>query len=295
KEEVRQQQENSPYAKTLLLDWPAVAYSSWEYAHSMYGSMEDLSNAPVQAFVDFFKKYYVPNNATLVICGDFEPRRARALVEKYYGPLQAGPEIPRTFPQEAKQTEAVYRTVSDPLAPTPLALISFDIPPPQTPDHDALELLATVLTGGASARLNKLLIDDKKLASTVMMQPGFPWATYGPSQMVSLLIASKDSKLEDLRAAFWTELEKIQKEGVSSQEISRARSKLYKRHIDGLGNTLYKAGQLATYEAFFGGAEKFTDDLRRFDKVTAADLKRVATQYLGKPASVTFDILPGKT
>ena len=295
KEEVRQQQENSPYAKTLLLDWPAVAYSSWEYAHSMYGSMEDLSNAPVQAFVDFFKKYYVPNNATLVICGDFDPKRARALVERYYGPLQAGPEIPRTFPQEAKQTEAVYRTVSDPLAPTPLALISYDIPPPQTPDHDALELLATVLTGGASARLNKLLIDDKKLASTVVMQPGFPWATYGPSQMVSLLIASKDSKLDDLRAAYWSELEKIQKEGVTPQEISRARSKLYKRHIDGLGNTLYKAGQLATYEAFFGGAEKFTDDLRRFDKVTAADLKRVANEYLGKPASVTFDILPGKT
>ena len=295
KEEVRQQQENSPYAKTLLLDWPAVAYSSWEYAHSMYGSMEDLSNAPVQAFVDFFKKYYVPNNATLVICGDFDPKQARALIEKYYGPLQPGPEIPRTFPVEAKQTEAVYRSVADPLAPTPLALISYDIPSPQTPDHDALELLAMVLTGGASARLNKLLIDDKKLASTVLMQPGFPWATYGPSQLVSLLIASKDSKLEDLRAAYWSEIEKVQKDGVTAQEIARARSKLYKRHIDGLGNTLYKAGQLATYEAFFGGAEKFTDDLRRFDKITAADLKRVATQYLSKPASVTFDILPAKT
>ncbi len=279
----------------MLLDWPALAYSSWEYAHSMYGSMEDLSNAPVQAFVDFFKKYYIPNNATLVICGDFDPTQARALVEKYYGPLQAGPEIARTFPVEAKQTEAVYKTVADPLAPTPLALVSFDIPPPQTPDHDALELLATILTSGASARLPKLLIDDKKLASMVMMQPGFPWTTYGPSQMVAMLIASKDSKLEDLRAAFWAELEKVQKEGVSAQEIARARSKLYKQHIDGLDNTLYKAGELATYEAFFGGAEKFTDDLVRFDKITAADLKRVATQYLAKTASVTFDILPAKT
>ena len=83
----------------------------------------------MQVFVDFFKKYYVPNNATLVICGDFDPKYARTSIEKYYGPLRAGPEIPRTFPPEAKQTEAVYRTVSDPLAPTPLALISFDIPP----------------------------------------------------------------------------------------------------------------------------------------------------------------------
>jgi zinc protease len=114
KEEVRQQQENSPYAKVLMLDWPSVAYSSWEYAHSMYGSMEDLSNAPVQAFVDFFKKYYVPNNATLVICGDFEPKQARALVEKYYGPLQAGAALPKGYPQEAVQKEAVYREVEGP-------------------------------------------------------------------------------------------------------------------------------------------------------------------------------------
>ncbi len=295
KEEVRQQQENSPYARTLLLDWPAAAYSSWEYAHSMYGSMEDLSSAPVQAFVDFFKKYYVPNNATLVICGDFEPGRARALVERYYGPLQAGPELPRGYPEEATQTAAVYREVQDPLAPTPMALISFDIPPPQTPDHTALELLSTVLSSGASARLPRVLVDDKKLASMVMMQPGFPWATYGPSQLVGLLIASKDTRLPELRAAYWAEIERVQKEGVTAAEIARAKSKLYKQHIDTLGSTMYKAQQLATHETFFAGAEKFAEDIKRFDRVTAADLKRVAGKYLSRSASVTFDIVPGKT
>ena len=295
KEEVRQQQENSPYAKTLMLDWPSVAYSSWEYAHSMYGSMEDLSGAPVQAFVDFFKKYYVPNNATLVICGDFDPKQARALVEKYYGPLKPGAELPRGYPQESVQKEAVYREVQDPLAPTPLALISFDIPAPQTADHTALELLSAVLTSGASARLTKLLVDDKKLASMVMLQPGFPWTTYGPSQLVGLLIASKDTKLADLRAAFWAELERVKKDGVTAAEISRARSKLYKQHVDTLGDTMFKAAQLATYESFFGGAEKFSDDLKRFDSVGPADLKRVANQYLGQASSVTFDIVPAKT
>lgn len=294
-EEVRQQQENSPYAKVLMLDWPAVAYSSWEYAHSMYGSMEDLQNAPVQAFVDFFKRYYVPNNATLVLCGDFEPKQARALIERYYGGLAPGAELPRGFPQEETQTAAVYKQVEDPLAPTPLALISFDIPPPRSPDHDALELLATVLTSGASSRLPRLLVDDKKLASMALMQPGFPWTTYGPSQMVALLIASKDTKLADLRAAFWAELEQVRKDGVTPAEIARARSKLYKQHIDTLGSTMYKAMQLATYEAFFGGAEKFAGDLKRFDKLGPADLKRVAVQYLGEPSSVTFDIVPGKS
>jgi zinc protease len=294
KEEVRQQQENSPYARTILLDWPATAYSSWEYAHSLYGSMEDLSSAPVQAFVDFFKKYYAPNNATLVLCGDFDPAKARALVERYYGPLQAGAPLTPAFPPEAAQTAAVLKEVQDPLAPTPLALVSFDIPPPRTPDHTALELLAAALADGASARLPRAMVDDKKVASFVTLQPGFPWATYGPSQMVALMAAGKDVKLADMRAVFWAEIERAQREGLKPAEIERARAKLRKRQVDGLGSTHYKAAQLATYETFFGGAEKFAGDIARFDAVKPADLRRVAAKYLTQAASVTFDVVPGQ-
>lgn len=293
KEEVRQQQENSPYARTILLDWPATAYSSWEYAHSIYGSMEDLSNAPVQAFVDFFKKYYAPNNATLVICGDFEPGKARALIERYYGALQAGAPLTYAFPAEANQTAAVYKEVVDPLAPTPLTLISFDAPAPRSADYTALELLAATLADGASARLPRVLVDDKKLSAGVTMQAGFPWMTYGPSQLVALLVASQNTKLADLRAAFWAEVQEVQRSGVTAAEVERARAKLRKRHVDGLGSTHYKASQLATYEAFFGGAEQFAGDIARFDAVTPADLKRVAAKYITQPASVTFDVIPG--
>lgn len=293
KEEVRQQQENQPFAKTLLLDWPATAFTSWEYSHSIYGSMEDLSNAPVQAFIDFFKRYYTPNNAVLVIAGDFEPGKTRELVQKYFGPLQKGPELERKFPAEAAQAQAVYKEVTDPLAPIPLALISFDIPPPRERDRDALELLATVLTAGPSARLNKRLVDDDKLAAGVVMQAGFPIPTYGPGQLATLLIASKDVKLADLRAAFWDELEKVKKAGVSAVELKRAKAKRYKEHVDGLGTTLYRSMQLATYETFFGGAEKLNSDYKRFEKISAADLKRVAAQYFTAERSVTFDILPG--
>ena len=293
KEEVRQQQENTPYARTILLDWPALAYSSWEYAHSIYGSMEDLSNAPVQAFVDFFKKYYAPNNATLVLCGDFDRVKARALVEKYYGPLQAGAALTYGFPAEAPQTTAVYKEIVDPLAPTPLTLISFDAPAPRTADYTALELLAATLADGASSRLPRVLVDDKKLSAGVNLQAGFPWMTYGPSQMVALLVASNDTKLPALRAAFWAEIEKVHRDGVTAAEVERARAKLRKRHVDGLGSTFYKASQLATYEAFFGGAEQFAGDIARFDRVTPADLKRVAGKYITQPASVTFDVVPG--
>ncbi|MEE9386451.1 MAG: pitrilysin family protein [Nannocystaceae bacterium] len=292
KEEVRQQQDNAPYAKTLLLEWPQQAFSSWEYAHSIYGSMQDLSNAPAQAFKDFFAQHYVPNNATLVICGDFEPTRAKDLVQKYFGPVPKGPEQERSFPREAPQAAAVYRKVEDRLAQVPLALISWDIPEPRTADRDALELLASLLTEGASARLPKRLIDDDKLAVQVMMRAGFPIPTYGPGQMVTLLVANRDVELEKLRSVLWQELERVQAEGVRMAEMRRAKAKIKKDHLDGLRKTVFKAQQLATYETFYGGADKFPNDYRRYDKIKRKDLQRVAKRYLTKQASVTFDIVP---
>ncbi len=292
KEEVRQQQENQPFTKTILLDWPATAYSSWEYSHSIYGSMEDLSNAPEQAFKDFFARYYVPNNATLVIVGDFTAPKAKELVSKHFGPIKRGPDTPISFPTEVEQTEAVVKRVTDPLAPIALVMVSFDIPAPRTPDRDALDLLATVLSDGAASRLNRRMVDQDKLALQVIMQAGFPIPTYGPGQMAALLIAGDKATPEKMEAAFWEEIEKVQKDGVTPAELNRARAKLQKQYVDGLGDTLFKAMQLATYETFYGGADKFIGDNARFAKLTPADLKRVAEKYLTKPRSVTFEILP---
>jgi len=126
-----------------------------------------------------------------------------------------------------------------------------------------------------------------------MMQTGFPIPTYGPGQLAALLVAQKGVKLADLRAAFWDEIEKVKKQGVSPADLKRAKAKRYKEYVDGLDSTLYKAMQLATYEVFYGGADKFNGDYKRFDKITAADLKRVANTYLTQPRSVTFDITPG--
>jgi predicted Zn-dependent peptidase len=294
KEEVRQQQENQPFVKTILLDWPSVAFSSWAYSHSIYGSMEDLNAAPEKAFQDFFDTYYVPNNAVLVLCGDFEPAKARKLVEKHFGAIPKGPENTYAFPKEDEQTQAVYKEVTDPLAPIGLALVSWDIPQPRTADRDALELLATVLSDGGSARLNRVLVDEKKLAAGVQMASGFPIPTYGPGQLAVLLPAAKDVKLETLRAAFWEEIETVQKKGVSKKELARAKAKKRKQFVNGMGSTGFKARRLATYEAFYGGAKGINEDYGRYDKITAKDLQRVAKQYLTQPRSVTFDILPGK-
>ncbi len=293
KEEVRQQQENQPFVKTILLDWPATAYSSWEYSHSIYGSMEDLSNAPVKAFQDFFDTYYVPNNATLVVVGDFEAAEAKALIEKHFGGIQRGPENTWQYPAEPEQTAAVYKKVVDPLAPVPAVLVSWDVPPPRTKDRDALELLAAILTDGDSARLNKRMVDKDKLALQVTMMTGFPIPTYGPGQLVTLLIPANAVKPEDARKVLWEEIELVRSKGVSKAELDKARAKKKVEYVQSLGGTLFKASELATYEVFFGGADKFNGDYKRFDAITVKDIQRVAQQYLTNERSVTFDIEPG--
>jgi zinc protease len=292
KEEVRQQQENQPFLKTILLDWPATAFSSWEYSHSIYGSMDDLNNAPVQAFKDFFARWYVPNNATLVIVGDFDPKNAKELVGKYFAAIPKGEDNPGTFPTEKKQTEAVYKKVEDPLAPFPAIIMSWDIPPPRTADRDALDVLAKVLASGASSRLRKRLIDEDKTALEVIMQAGFPIPTYGPGQLALLAIANGDATPEKIRGALWEEIEKVQREGISKAELDRALTKVKVEYTQTLGDTLFKASELATYETFFGGADKWPKEIDRLQKLKPADLQRVAREYLTKEASVTFDIVP---
>ncbi len=293
KEEVRQQQDNQPFVKTILLDWPAVAYSSWEYSHSIYGSMEDLSNAPKSAFEAFFDRYYVPNNATLVLVGDFDPTAARKLVEQYFGSIPRGPDNTWTYPAEAEQTAAVYKEVSDPLAPVPAALVSWDIPQPRTADRDALELLAAILSEGDSSRLRKRLIDDDKLAIEVVMMSGFPIPTYGPGSLLTLLIPANGVEIGKAREAMWAEIELVRSKGVTKKELDTARAKKKFEYLNSLGDTLFKAQQLATYETFFGGAQHFIDDYRRYDAITVKDIQRVAKQYLSLERSVTFDIKPG--
>jgi len=293
KEEVRQQQENQPFLKTILLEWPATAFESWAYSHSIYGSMEDLSNAPVQAFKDFFAKYYTPNNATLVLVGDFDPKRAKSLVEQYYGPIPKGPDLKLTFPEEPEQKEAVVKNVKDPLAPVPMVLVSWDIPEARTEDRDALELLTAILSSGASSRLNKALVDEKKVALQAFMTAGFPIPTYGPGQLATIMIPSDKASPDELQAAFWEEIERVHEKGVSNKELKKALAKKKFEYLNSLDSTLFKASQLATYEVFYGGAEKFNGDYKRFDKVKVKDLERVAKQYLTKPRSVTFVIEPG--
>lgn len=293
KEEVRQQQNNQPFVKTILLDWPATAFETWEYSHSIYGSMEDLSNAPVQAFKDFFAQYYVPNNATLVIVGDFDATATKKMVEKYFGPIPKGPENKTAFPEEPEQTEAVYKEVTDPLAPLGMSIVSFDIPAPRTKDRDALDLLAAIMTDGPSARLNRALVDEQKVALQVQMQSGFPIPTYGPGQLATILIPADGKTHEDIRAAFWAEIEKVAEDGVSKRELNRARAKAEVANTQGLDEVLYKSMMLATYETFYGGADKFPGDLERLEKITTKDIKRVAKRYLSQKRSVTIDIKPG--
>ena len=172
-------------------------------------------------------------------------------------------------------------------------LVSWDVPPPRTKDRDALELLASIMTEGQSSRLNKRMVDQDKVALQAQMITGFPIPTYGPGQLMTLVIPANGVEAAKAREVLWEEIQLVQSKGVSKKELDKARAKRKFEYVNSLGNTLFKAMELATYETFFGGADKFIGDYKRYDAITVKDIQRVAQEYLTVDKSVTFDIKPG--
>ena len=124
------------------------------------------------------------------------------------------------------------------------------------------------------------------------MMSGFPIPTYGPGELLTLLIPANNVDLAAASKVLWEEIELVRSKGVSKRELDTARAKKKVEYVRSLGDTLFKAEQLATYETFFGGANEFVDDYERFDAITIKDIQRVAKQYLSVERSVTFEISP---
>src|SRR5687767_13359148 len=155
--------DNQPYGKTFeAID--ELAYDNFAYEHSVIGSMEDLSAASVDDVATFFKTYYAPNNAVVAIVGDVDTRKTMALVEKYFGAISRQPQPKRPDLTQPPHTAERRSTIDDPLARLPQIDIAYVTPPAGSPDFDALDVVSWVLSSGRSARLNQVVVREKRLA-----------------------------------------------------------------------------------------------------------------------------------
>ena len=275
-EERRLGVDNQPYGKTFeLID--TLAYENPAYEHSVIGSMADLNAASVEDVASFFKTYYAPNNAVVAIVGDVDTKVAIEKVRKAFESIPSQPAPPKVDLSEPAQTAERRQTIEDPLARLPRVDIVFKVPPRNTPDDDAMQVLGTVLSSGRSSRLFQQIVREQQLTPNVQ-------AGRDPSLGIGLFrvsgAVSPGKTAEALEAAIYAELDKVKNGPIEEWEIEKARNNAKRAVVGGLTSSLQRAIQLAHYAASFGDPALINQRVDRIAKVTAADVQRVARTYL---------------
>lgn len=297
-EERRLRVDNPPYLKLIFEYQYAVADSTncFPYAHSVIGSMEDLNAASLDDVQDFFGTYYTPNNATLVIAGDFDTAEARELVEQYFGGIDRGPEPPPLAGcNQPFSTGQVTRTVDDVNATLPAVQHVYRAPPVASDDYPALELLQLVIGGGESSRMYRALVREARAATAVQVFFNALGVRRGPGTFTVLAIASASGEVEpdSLNTLLADQFATIAAEGITSEELTKAQNITRARLVQERQTAMGRAEAIHRNVLFHGSPDAINEELARYQRVTLQDIQRVAQTYLVPENSIVFLAVPG--
>jgi len=277
-EERRLGVDNVPYGK-LEDVLPGLAYENFAYKHSVIGSMADLSAATVQDVADFFKMYYAPNNAVVGIVGDVDTKATLEKVKKYFGPIPRQPNPPAVDMTEPKQTAERRTNIDDALARLPRLDMVYHVPASSSPDYDALTVLSTILSSGRSSRLYESIVRQQQLAANVFAGVG---ETRGPGLFSVTGTPVPGKSLAELEAAIDAEFEKVKTGKIEDWELEKARVAARRAYVASQGSSLQRAISMSQNAMFYNDPELLSKRQARIEKVTAADVQRVAKEYLVK-------------
>jgi predicted Zn-dependent peptidase len=274
-EERRLGVDNVPYGKTGDT-LPRLAYQNFAYAHSVIGSMDDLSAATVEDVASFFKMYYAPNNAVIAIVGDVDPKTTIDKVKQFFGAIPRQPAPPVVDMSEPATTTERRVTLEDQLARLPRLDMAFKVSEGASPDYDALDVLSTILSGGRSARFYEDIVRQKQLATSAN---AFVSESRGPGLFQISATPTPNTSLTDLEAAINAELDRIKSGTISNEELEKARAAAQRSFVSTMGSSLGRAINLSQSAVFYNDPGRFAAEPERIAKVTAADVQRVAAKY----------------
>ncbi len=280
--------QNRPYGN-IYEELLKTIFTTHNYRWTPIGNMDHLRAAPVNELQEFFNLYYVPNNAVLVITGDIDVARAKEMVRKYFGWIPEGPKVKRAIPTEPEQTEA-RRLISPQRVPLPAVMIGFQLPPYNDPDNDVLDVLATILGDGSSSRLDRRLVNNDSpiavdaYASTMMLEDGGVFTVGGT--------VLQGKKSADVEAALNEVIASVRDQGVTQDELDKAKAQARVALLNGRQTSESLASQLGSEALFAGDPSRVNTRLERLEKVTIADVNRVARKYLDSKRGTTLVIKP---
>lgn len=288
KEERKQRLDNQPYG-TILEQTYKHAYTVHPYNWVPIGSTQYIDQATLEEFMDFYKTFYVPNNATLTIAGDINVKQAKEWVEKYYKDIPKGTrEIPRPTAVEPPLKGEVRDVVPDNIQ-LPAVVLGYRTVAEGTPDYYAVSMLNTLLAGGESSRLTKNLVDKQQKALFV---GAFPMATEDPGLSLVFGIVNAGVKPEELEAAIDAEIKMVQDAGLTQSDMDKLRNQVENRMVNAKANIAGVCEQLANYHVYFKDTNLINTEIERYMKVTKEDIQRVAKQYFTKENRVCLYYMP---
>jgi zinc protease len=291
KEERRMRLDNQPYTPGFQhsIDSPYDSTTCFAYFHELIGSMADLDAASVGDVRQFFDTYYTPENATLTIVGDIDPPDVKTTIQQFFGDIPRSPDPPRPTCDWRVGTAARETPWEDKLANLPAAVISYPVPPHDDDDTPALDLLAVILGSGESSRLNLSMVRETQTAlQTQALTLPQPFS----SVFLVLAIANQGVDAPTLATQLRAALDEIATDGVTEEELTKAKNSYRASDIFGRQTTAQVAENIQHYVHFHKSLDDMYTDLDRYMAVTSDDIQRVAAKYLNVGNSNTVLIAP---
>jgi predicted Zn-dependent peptidase len=291
KEEIRVNVLNQPYGGFPWLDLPPVAYRNWANAHNFYGDFSDLDAATLEDVQTFFRTYYAPNNAVLVMIGDVEPETGFALARKHFGSIPAVTLPPPADVSEGPQGEERRAVVEEKFGTVPALAVGYHVPPRRCADWYAMGILDQALHGGRAGRIYRSLVLERQVAVEAAGGIHYPIGDLfdynGPTLMVTSILHKPEVSPAETLAALDEVIERVQENGLSAGELEpvkvKFRSDYYSTLEGGMGGYMPRFGlmhYLACFTLFDGQPELVNTVLDGFMEVSPAQVQSVAQKYL---------------
>lgn len=284
KEELKQRNENTPYG-SILNETFGHAFTVHPYRWTPGGSPEYINKAALQEFIDFYKTFYVPNNATLCIAGDISPKQTKAMIEKYFADIPKGTRtIPRPTAVEPVKTAEVRDTVYDNIQ-LPAVVMGYHTPAQGTPEFYAFKMLTTLLSQGNSSRMQKAIVDKMQKAVYV---GAFPLSLEDPGLALVFGITKMGVTPTELEEAMNNQFDKVKKEVISDYEFQKLRTQIESDIVSDNSKMVGIAENLANYYVYFKDANLINTEISRYMAVTQQDIQKAAQKYLTKENRVVL-------
>lgn len=290
KEEKRMRMDNQPYGNLLTAILNNL-FTNHPYHWPTIGSMEDLNAAKLDEFLDFYKKYYVPNNATLVVAGDLKPEQTKKWIAEYYGSIPKGEVFPKNFTKDAPITQEKEVTVTDANIQLPAYVFAYRTPSNKEKDAYALQMLSTYLSNGKSSVLYKKLVDQDKKALAVQafnlgMEDGGVFAFF----TIPMGATTKATLQSDIDA----EIKKLQTELISQEDYQKLQNQFENQFVNSNSSIQGIASSLATYNVLMGNTNLINKEIDIYRSITKEDLKNAANKYLNNNQRIIINYIPEK-